>query len=517
MSTVQLQTPDLVTLTIYLLGMAGLGFWCARKSTDTEGFFLGGRNLPGWALGLSLVGTSISSISFLAYPADAYKTAWLRYLPNLMLPIGVILAARFFLPYFRDGRTTTAYQLLETRFGPSVRLYGAGVFLLAQVVRISIILYLVSLMMHEVTGVALATCIVLGGVVVAAYTIAGGITAVVWTDVVQTIVLALGGILCLGVIIHALPGGLGQILDTASAAGKFAFAESGPHGLEPVGWSLSLSEKTGTMMLLLGLTVWLTEYSSNQNTVQRFCAAKSDGEARKAMYLCALFSLPIWAFFMFLGTALWVFFQVFPATEAAAMLDGTAKAEQILPYFIVHHLPTGIAGLVIAAALAAAMSSLDSSINAIGTVGTVDFYRRHLRAEADDRHYLLVARLLCTAAGASMVLGALYLSGAKTTTLQDTATILVALLGGGMLGLYLLAFFVRGCDGRAAWAGILATIAFTGWTLLSRHGLLPPALQVPFDLYYTGILGNLLLFLVAAGIALLAARLQPAPEPLSQN
>ncbi len=508
----QLHWLDLLTLFIYLAGMAGLGYWCARRTTDTEGFFLGGRNFSGWVLGLSLVGTSISSISFLAYPADAFKTGWLRYLPNLALPFAVLIAARYFLPFFRDTRTTTAYEILERRFGPSVRLYGAGVFLFAQVVRISIILYLVSLMLHEVAGIPLTTCILVGGLVVSAYTIFGGITAVIWTDVVQTVVLAFGGLLCLGVILQALPGGLGQVLELATAADKLSFAEAREGALVPVGWGLGLSEKTGSMMLLLGLTVWLTEYSSNQNTVQRFCAAKSSGEARKAMYLCALFSLPIWAFFMFLGTALWAYFQVFPVTEAMEMLDGTRKAEQILPFFIINHLPAGIAGLVIAAAMAAAMSSLDSSINAIGTVGTVDLYRRHLRTDAEDAHYLRVARILCTVAGAGMILGALYLARTETTTLQDTATILVALLGGGMLGLYLLAFFTRISDTRAVWAGILATIVFTGWTLLSRHDVLPEALRVPFDLYYTGILGNLVLF----GVVILAVRLLKNPSRRAQ-
>ncbi len=501
----QLHWLDLTTLGLYLAGIAVLGFWCARRTGDTEAFFLGSRNFAGWVLGLSLVGTSISSISFLAYPADAFKTSWLRYLPNLMLPVAVLIAARYFLPFFRDGRTTTAYEILERRFGPSVRLYGASVFLFAQVVRISIILYLAALMLHEISGIGLTTCIIAGGLVVAAYTVAGGISAVIWTDVVQTLVLAAGGLVCLAVILEALPGGIGQVFELASAANKLSFAEVRDDVLQPVGWHLGLSEKTGTMMLLMGLTVWLTEYSSNQNTVQRFCAARSAREARRAMYLCAAFSLPIWAFFMFLGTSLWAFFQVFPVSEVMEMLDGTRKAEQVLPYFIVHHLPPGVAGLVIAAALAAAMSSLDSSINAIGTVGTVDVYRRHVRPQRDDRHYLRFARGLCAGAGGVMIAGALYLANTETRTLQDTATILVALLGGGMLGLYLLAFCTRIRDVHAVWTGIACTVAFTGWTLLSRHGLVPEALRVPFDLYYTGILGNLVLFCAGYGVARLRA------------
>ena len=279
-------------------GSVGLAF--ARKHKDTESYFVGGRAFSGWLIGLSLVGTSISSVSFLAYPADAYKTAWLRYLPNLMLPVAVLVAMYLFLPFFRKHRMMSAYEFLEMRFGPSVRVYGAVAFIVAQLVRISLILYLLALVLQQMTGLDANWCILIAGLFVAFYTVTGGIDAVIWTDLIQTLVLALGGVLCLAVILMHLPGGLEQILTTAQAHGKLAFAELTAEGLQPVSWDLSLLNKTGTMMLLLGLTHWLTEYCANQNTVQRYCAAKSTAEARKAMVICVCTSLPIWAFFMFL-------------------------------------------------------------------------------------------------------------------------------------------------------------------------------------------------------------------------
>ncbi|MCK5649393.1 MAG: sodium:solute symporter, partial [Gammaproteobacteria bacterium] len=303
-----LSLPDLLALIGYLIIVMAIGLYFSRKNTSTEEYFVGGRSFSGWVIGLSLVGTSISSITFLAYPGDAYKTAWLRYLPNLMLPVAIFVAAYIFLPFFRRGNTITAYEYLEDRFGPSIRVYGALTFILGQLVRISIILYLLSLLIHELTGLSPEMSIIIGGVFVAVYTIVGGIDAVIWTDVLQTIVLMLGGLFCLAVIIGSLPGGLEQILSVASEHGKLAFAELKGDELIPVDWSFSLQDKTGTMLLLMGLTAWLTEYSANQNTVQRFCASKSDAEARKAMFVCAFTSLPIWAFYMFLGTALYVFF-----------------------------------------------------------------------------------------------------------------------------------------------------------------------------------------------------------------
>ncbi len=497
---------DITALLIYLFGMLAMGVYFSRKNTSTEEYFVGGRSFAGWVIGLSLVGTSISSISFLAYPGDAYKTAWLRYLPNLMLPLGVAIAAYVFLPFFRRGKITSAYQYLEDRFGPSIRVYGAVAFIVGQLVRVSIILYLLSLLIQEMTGLDATTCIVISGGFVALYTIIGGIDAVIWTDVIQTVVLVFGGIFCLWVIVAELPGGFAQIFEVASREGKFAFAELTEGALQPVSWDISLLDKTGTMMLLMGLTVWLTEYSANQNTVQRYCAAKSTKEARKAMWVAVCSSLPIWAFFMFIGTSLFVFFQEFPTLEAAQMLAGERKAEGILPYFITHYLPPGLVGLVIAAAGAAAMSSLDSSINAISTVTIVDIYRRHFNKGKDDKHYLRAAWVVASITACLMIAGAIYLAHAETKTLQDTATVLVSLLAGGLLGMYLLGFFTRKGDARSVWVGIVFTMAFTAWTILAKNGLVPESLSVPFDLYYTGIIGNLVMFVIGYGVASLLPR-----------
>jgi SSS family solute:Na+ symporter len=247
----------------------------------------------------------------------------------------------------------------------------------------------------------------------------------------------------------------------------------------------------------LGLVNWLTEYSSNQNVVQRYIAARSDREARKAVWVCVLASLPIWAFYMFLGTALYVFYVQFPAPEVTQMLDGTRKAEQILPWFILRELPVGLTGIVIAAALAAAMSSLDSSINAIATVSINDIYRRFIRRDADDRHYLRVAFGVATVSSMLMMAGAIYILNAETQTLQDYATILVSLFGGGLLGLYAVAFVTRSLRGIIPWVGIGATVAFTAFTVAVSKGWL--AISLPFDLYYTSILANLVM---VAGILL---------------
>ena len=488
---------DITTLVLYMAALVGMGFYLSRKNTTTEEYFVGGRSYSGWVIGLSMIGTSISSVTFLAFPADAYKTAWLRFIPNFTLPLTVLLAAYFFLPFFRRTKIVSAYEYLEDRFSPSIRVYGAVTFIIGQLIRLALILFLVSILMHEITGYSTVVSVLLAGVLVAVYTIVGGINAVIWTDVLQTIILVLGGIVILIIIVTAMPGGLSQIFEIANGDNKFAIAELTNGRLNPVTWGFSLSEKTGLMMLFVGLTVWLQEYGTNQNVIQRYAAARSMKEARKGLYTIGVLNVPIWAFYMFLGTALYAFFQVHHAPEAMAMLDGTKKAEQIMPFFILNYMPPGVAGIVISAALAAAMSSLDSSINAISTVTVNDIYRRHYVKDKEDKHYLHVAWLVAGIASIFMVIGAIILIYSDTKTIQDAATILSSIVMGGVFGMYLLGFVTERANSKSVWLGIAVTFVFSVWTILSKQGVLPDSLTVPFDLYYTGMIGHIILFATA--------------------
>jgi SSS family solute:Na+ symporter len=488
---------DWATLAVYAGGMLAMGVYFARRNRDTEEYFLGGRSFPGWAIGLSIVGTAISSITFLSMPADAFKTTWVRFLPYVCMPVAAAIASWVIVPFFRRGRTTSAYEYLEARFGPSIRVYGAATYILAQLLRLSLVLYLIALLAHELTGVEVTTCIVVAGVFVALYTVLGGIDAVIWTDVVQTVVLASGSLLCLGLILHELPGGLGQVFEIAAAHDKLSLGSLVDGRLVPLGWSFDLGAKTAPLMLLMSASFFLTEYTTSQHYVQRYCAARSLREARKSLAWAVVVAMPTWLFYMFLGTALFALFTVFPDPAATAMLDGSQRAEQIVPFFVLNRLPPGIAGLVIAAALAAGMSSLDSSINAISTVGIVDIYRRHLAPERSDTHYLHVAWIIAAVAGAGMIAGATGLLYAEGPTLQDVSIKLTSLLGGGILGIYTIGFATRQGDARAIWGGIACTVAFTLWTM----GLFPESWTVPFDTYYTAVIGNFVMFVVGYGLA----------------
>ncbi|HEV7502358.1 MAG TPA: sodium/solute symporter [Vicinamibacteria bacterium] len=512
---------DWAVIAAYFAGMSWIAWAVRRRARTTEGYFVGGRAMPGWAVGFSIAGTAISSITFMALPADAYKTAWLRMLPNFVLPLGVLAGSLFFLGIYRDGRTTTAFEFLERRFGASTRLYGAFAFVVGQLLRISMILFLLGQLTHELTGLSPEASILVAGVFVGGYTAMGGIEAVVWTDVAETVILTLGGAACLAVVIWKVPGGVSEIVSTAWAHHKLSFWDLGADGaLHPTTTALTLTEKSVTMMLLVGLGHWLTEHACNQNMVQKYCASASTREARRALWIGCVWMLPLWIGFQFLGTALWVFFQRYPTETSTGILAGTVTAERIVPHFVVMHLPTGFKGLVVAGVLAAAMSTLNSALNAIATVGVVDVYRRHIAKRRDDRHYLLVARSLSWLATVAMVAGALLLLESPTKTLEDAAIRLIALTSGGLLGLYLLGFLTKRGDGRSAAIAIGATLVLSFYRAASPAPWFPDVLRVPpLDAvhgYYTALLAHAVMFGVGwvAGVILPRRTLEAATEAI---
>jgi SSS family solute:Na+ symporter len=298
--------------------------------------------------------------------------------------------------------------------------YAAVVYLILQIVRTSTITYLLSVLLSSLTGLATPMCIALAAGITAVYTVKGGFEAVVWTDVMQTIVLMMGAVACIGVIAYALPGGLGQVISEALAAGKLSFQDLNPKTglLEPIRLGFSLSEKTAMMLILVGAAQYISG-QLDQDSVQRWCSARSPREARKSMVVLACGAMPIWATFMFLGTCLWVYFRHFPSDFAASVLAGTRKAEDILPHFIITVLPPGVAGLVISAALAAAMGAMSASINAASMVWVNDIYRLYLVRGRGDSHYLRMSRGASLTMALIMSGGALLLYRSSAATLMD--------------------------------------------------------------------------------------------------
>jgi len=488
---------DAAALTVYLAGMLALGFWFSRRNTSTEEYFVGGRSFPGWAIGLSMLGTSISSITFLAFPGKAFEGDWRQLVSNLMLPAVAVLAIVLFIPLFRREGLTSAFEYLGGRFGAWARIYGTLSFVLLQGLRLATVLYLVALPVQLLSGLpedSLGGIIIAVGIFIGLYTVFGGINAVIWTDVVQTFVLWGGGLGCFLAIVTQLPGGVTQLFEVAGRADKFSLGE----------FDFDLARETFWTAALLGVFNWLAYTTSDQNVVQRYVASKSLWEARKATMIYAIAAVPTWSFFFLVGTSVYVFYQVHPDPQIASY-----KADQVFPHFILTQLPDGISGLVIAGVLAAAMSSLDSSINSISTILTVDLVRPYLLPGRQDRTYLRIAQGIAVVTGILMIAGALVIARLGQDSTNDLNWLLTSIFGGCLVGLFLIGFFTTRVGSSAAAIALVIAVAANVYLAASLAGVLPESWQVPIHGFWVGIVVNLLFVTIACVLG----RLLPPPSP----
>ncbi len=484
---IPIRAPDVIAVAVYLAAMIGIGIYCSRRGTSAENYFVGHRNFPGWVVALSMLGTIISSTTFLALPAAAYVLDWRQLTVNLVVPFIAILAVVVFIPFFRRGGLTSAFEYLGDRFGQPARIYGTVGFVFLQLIRVAQVLFLVSLPLQFLTGAPIEWVIVGGGIFVALYAIAGGMETVVWAGAVQATIMLGGGALCLGAIVLQLPGGFGQIIEIGNADHKFS--------LGALEWDPG--QRTFWTVLILGIVNWLNIYSGEQTLVQRYVSARSLREARKATLLFSGIAVPMWTTFFFIGTSLFVFFRVFPDPVVAGL-----QADQVLPYFILKHIPTGLAGLVIAAVIAAAMSSLDSGVNSIATVIVVDLLKPHLAKGRRDQFYLKAARVITGLAIAAMTAGAFTFSRLEKESMNDVSLIVFSVLGGAVTGLYMIGFFTRRVDGFSANVALVVSVAFNVYLGLGVMGVLPAAWKLGLHSYWVGAVVNVTFIIVAYGTSL---------------
>lgn len=464
---------DLIIVAVYLLGTALFGAWFVKRNNTLEAYTLGSRRLPGWAIGISILGTYLSSISFLANPGKSYASNWSPFVFSLSLPIACLIAGYFFIPFYRKRVQTTAYQHLEQRFGYWARAYAGISLILLQVGRIAVVLYLVALAVSQLLGWDLVTVILALGVLTIAYTAAGGFEAVIWTDVVQSIVLLGGALLCLLLLLMNIPGGMEQAMATASAQGKLA--------LGSFDWDLAI--QGFWVIMLFGIVENLKNFGVDQNYVQRFLSARSDRDAVRSMWIGGLTYIPVSALFFLIGTMLFVYYQAMPTP------DLPAKPDQVFPFFIVTQLPTGVVGIVIAAVLAAGMSTLDSSLNTSATVWAIDFYRRWKGEQTADHTMLSITRWTTIIIGIIGTGAALLMIEVRTAL--DVWWQISAVFGGGMLGLFLLGIMVpRACAKTAVIATVLGILVVAWNNFLPKLGVIPEWAQLPLHPLLAGLAGT---------------------------
>jgi SSS family solute:Na+ symporter len=483
-----LATLDLVVLLIYLGGVTGLGMWFYRRSKTSERFMSAGRSLPGWAVGLSIFGSYVSSISFLANPGKSFSGDWSGFVFALSLPLAAWVAVRWFVPFFRKSGELSAYHHLEARFGPWARTYAVVCYLLTQVARLGTILYLLALALVPLTGWDIRTIIVGVGVVVIVYPLFGGTEAVIWTGVVQSGVLVTGALVCVVSLLAGMPEGPGQLFDVAVAGDKFSLG----------GFGGTLAQPTFWVVLVYGLVINLQNFGIDQSYVQRYITARSEPAAKSSVWLGALLYIPFSAVFFFIGTALFAFYQVQPELLPAT-IDAIAKPDAVFPGYISTQLPAGLAGLVIAALCAAAM---DSNLNCMATLFLRDFYQRYLRPVVSEREAMRVLHLSTVAFGLVCIFAGLAMIRIKSAL--DVWWQLAGIFGGGMLGLFLLGRLSSRADSRAGLGGVIAGVVVILWMTFSPNlSALPETWRSPFHGLLILVFGTVTILVVGLAIAML--------------
>ena len=316
--------------------MLAIGFYFARQKRTADEFFRGGHRIPPWAAGMSIYATMLSSITFMAIPAKAYATDWGFFLNYFSILLLAPLVIAVYLPFFRQLDVTSAYEYLERRFNLAVRLFGCASFIVFQVGRTGIVLFLPALALSTVSNLDITRCIVGMGVLTILLTVFGGMEAVVWTDVAQTIILLAAAGLSLAILLPASTAASRGSCPSARADGKF---------FSKVPWSWDLTIATGWVIFVGQLFTNLISYTSNQEVVQRYLTTRDEGKAARAIWINAWVSLPSGVLFFAVGTALYVFYKQHPAALDPAM----ARTDAIFPFFMVREMPPGVAGFVVAA------------------------------------------------------------------------------------------------------------------------------------------------------------------------
>ena len=449
-----LSFPDLAVLLIYFAGLTALGVWCARRTRTSDQFMTAGRTMAGWALALTLFGSFVSSISFLAQPGKSYADNWNPFVFCIALPFAAVVGTFIFVPFYRKTGEVSAYSHLEHRFGPWARTYSTVCFILLQLTRTGVVTFLLSMALAPALGMdptkdtgGLIAIIVAVGVVMTVFPLIGGTGAAIWTGAAQSIVLVLGMVVSMIMVFVRMPGGAGRVFEIASQHNKFSLGSM----------DLNFAKSTILVVFLYALAENLKNFGVNQTYVQLYATAKSDKDARACVWAGALMYIPLAAMTFMVGTALFAFYSAQPG-----LLPEGIKSDRVFPYFIYTQLPPGIKGLVVAAICAAAT---DSSFNCIATLFHCDIYKRYLRPTVSERESLLVLRISTLACGVIGV--AISIAMIRVKTILDAWWTLAGIMAGGMLGLFLLGLVWRRAGNKAAIAGVTVGTAAIVWMSLS--------------------------------------------------
>ncbi len=438
-----LGTGDYVVIALYLLAITAFGSWFARFQKTTKDYFLTDRSVPWWAICFTIVATETSTLSFIGVPAAAYTGNMTFLQLALGYVIGRLLVSVLFIPAYFRGELFTSYELLQRRFGTSVKTTAALIFLITRSLADGIRLFATALVIAVVTGVPVPWTVVILGAAMIVYTVRGGVSAVIWTDVVQMFVYIAGALVVFFSLLTSIPGGWAEVVRAGTAAGKFVVLD--------LSWTPS-TIYTLWAGIIGGVALTLATHGTDQYLVQRLLSARSARQASLGLVLSGVVVFAQFVLFLTIGVMLFTYYQ-----HNAVPVIG--RTDEILPMFIVTHLSGGVAGFIVAAIVAAALSP---SLNAMAATTVNDFYKRYWHPEADERTLMRLSRQATIAWGIvqlAVALGAQWMD----RSVLDAGLSVLSLTSGPVLGAFLVGVLTRSIKARAMLVGMTAGLVVLVW------------------------------------------------------
>lgn len=494
---------DYLIILISLAVSLYLGFHFSKGQKSTKKYYAANGKIPAWVIGISILATLVSSVTFLAYPGEGYSSNWILLVQGLMVPVVLLIIIWGIVPLYRTVIGISAYEYFEKRFGYFARVYSSLGFILAHFSKMGTVFYLLGLAISSLLGIDTLTVIWILGALIMLITLLGGIEAVIWLDVIQGFLLIGGGIAAFLILIITPEGGPSAVWQIAKENGRIGF---GP-------FDFNFVKLTFWVMAINGIFYAIQKYGTDQTVVQRYLAAKSNKAGIRASLIGVLLTVPVWTLFMFIGTALFAYYKLKPD----AVLPDNIAPDAIFPIFIMHELPVGVTGLIISALIAAAISSLDSDLNCLSAVLTEDYYGK-MKKNATDNQKLYFGKAMVIVSGLLALLVAsiyIYIGGEGVLGIIFG---LYAIFSGGIAGMFLLGLFSKRANKQGLYIGIAVCVLFTAYAVLTSTKI---GGQLILDLgnwnfthhkYMLGVYSHLILF----GVGLLTSLFFKKPE-ISEN
>lgn len=435
---------DMTVLVVYLAAVLLIGLAFAKKDMKGMEYFKGDGTIPWWVTSVSIFATLLSPISFLSLAGNSYKGTWLLWFAQLGMFIAIPLTIRFFLPVYSRLKIDTAYHYLEIRYkDKGLRIVGALMFIVYQIGRMSIIMYLPSMVLAQLTGININILIIVMGVIAIIYSYTGGLKSVLWTDFIQGVVLILGVIFALGFLVFNINGGLGEVF-------KALFQESKFIAPTEVIFDKNIL-KTSVFIIVVGAGLnTFSSYISSQDVVQRFTTTTNIKDLKKMTYGNGILSIVVATIFYLIGTALFVFYNQNPS------LLQSAHQDQIFASYIAFQLPIGISGLLLAAIYAAAQSTLSTGLNSVATSWTLDI-QKFITKDMDSKKETKIARYISLGVGILAIIVSMILANGEIKSAYEWFNSFMGLVLGVLAGIFVLGVMNKKANKYGAYAALITS------------------------------------------------------------